>query len=238
MIDNNGSRRERSELARVGRTALFAAAFLLILGQGVVAQEAGNRRLEDIFTAEQSARVRQIAREAQEAGVPPALIARKAFEGSAKGYPPDRIVSALEGYAGRLRAASGLLGPGARPAALAAGAEALRRGVEPDLIRDLAARRGQGRSLAVPLIVLSDLTDAGVPSRRALDMVNQAIDRGARGDQMLALSAAVRRRMQQGADWQTAVDAVRRRVEQQRMRQDRPPVPPGSEPPNRVRDGG
>ena len=202
------------------------------------AQESPNRRLEDVFTVEQSARVREIARQAQEVGVPAGLVTRQAFEGAAKGYPPDRIVSALEGYAGRLGRASSLLGPGARPASIAAGAEALRRGVSPDVIRILAGRRSGSPDLAVPHIVLSDLTDAGVPPRRALEMVNHAIDRGARGDQMLALSAAVRRQMRQGADWQTAVDAVRRRIERQRARRDRPPVPPGSQPPNRIRDGG
>ena len=204
----------------------------------VAAQESPNRRLEDVFTAEQSARVREIARRAQDAGVPAGLVTRKAFEGAAKGYPPDRIVSALEGYAGRLGRASSLLGPGARPASIAAGAEALRRGVSPDVIRNLADRPNGSRDLAVPLIVLGDLTDAGVPPPRALEMVNQAIDRGARGDQMLALSAAVRRQIRQGSDWQTAVDAVRQRIERQRARRDRPPVPPGSQPPNRIRDGG
>jgi hypothetical protein len=77
-----------------------------------------------------------LAREAQEAGVPPALIARKAFEGAAKGYPPDRIVTALESYAGRLHD----VGPDRRPASMAAAAEALRRGVPPDAIRSLASR--------------------------------------------------------------------------------------------------
>jgi hypothetical protein len=55
---------------------------------------------------------------------------------------------------------------------------------------------------------------------------------------MLALSAAVRRQMRQGADWRTALETVRRRIERQQMRRDRPPVPPGTEPPHRLRDDG
>lgn len=228
---------------RVGpswRAQAVIAIALLAVCIGAVeapAQEAADRRLEEVFTPEQSARVREIARRAQEAGVPPTLIARKAFEGAAKGVPPERIVSVLEGYAGRLESASALLGPEARPAALAAGAEALRRGVEPDVIRGLAGS-DRGRDLAVPLIVLGDLAEAGVPPRRALDMLDRAMDRGVRGDQMLALSAAVRHQMRQGASWQTAVETVRRRLERRDTRRDRPPVPPGSEPPNRIRDGG
>lgn len=215
----------------------------------VSGQEMDARRLDDAMPAEYAAQVREIAREAREAGVPPALIARKAFEGVAKGYPPERVVSALDAYAGRLREARDLLGPDRRPASLAAAAEALRRGVPRDAIRSMGDRERGARDLAVPLIVLSDLTEAGVPTENALEMVNSAMDRGARGDQMLGLSAAVRRRMQRGADWRTAVDAVRRRAEaqfQQRDRQSQPsrrpdsatPVPPGSDPPHRLRDGG
>jgi len=222
------------------------------------AQDAQPPRLEDVLPAEYAAQVREIAREAREAGVPQGLIARKAFEGAAKGYPPDRVVAALEEYSLRLREAVNLMGTDARPAGLAAAAEALRRGVPADAIRSLAARDRRGRDLAVPLIVLSDLTDAGVPTEDALDMVGAAMDRGVRGDQMLGFSAAVRRQMRQGADWQTAVDRVRRRAGARQMDRDRQtqpdgtrsgqspsrrpdtatPVPPGSAPPQRLRDGG
>ena len=249
-----------------GLTALKRSA-LIVLGAASLAgfsvrplagQQAGARELEDVLPAQQVARIREIAREAREAGVPAGLIVRKAFEGAAKGYPPERIVTALDAYAGRLRDASALLGPERRPSSVAAAAEALRRGVPPDAIRSMATREHGGRDLAVPLIVLSDLTEAGVPTQNALEMVNGAIDRGARGDRMLGLSAAVRRRMRQGADWRTAVDAVRRRAERQYMQRDRrrqgdrvrprdnpsrrpmssTPIPPGSDPPHRLRDGG
>jgi hypothetical protein len=228
---------------------LVAAAIAIGSPTPVTAQERDSRRLEDAMPAEYAARVRAIAREAREAGVPPGLIARKAFEGVAKGYPPERVISALDAYSGRLQEARSLLGPDRRPASLAAAAEALRRGVPRDAIRSMGDRGRGARDLAVPLIVLSDLTEAGVPTENALEMVNSAMDRGTRGDQMLGLSAAVRRRMQQGADWRTAVDEVRRRAGAQprhRDRQSQPsrrpddatPVPPGSDPPHRQRDGG
>jgi len=249
---------------RSSMSVRYALVALIFAGVGVGSpspvsgQEADARRLEDALPAEYAARVREIAREARAAGVPPGLIARKAFEGVAKGHPPERIVPALDAYAGRLREAAGLLGADRRPGSISAAAEALRRGVPPDAIRSMASRERAGRELAAPLIVLSDLTEAGVPTEDALEMVNSAMDRGARGDQMLGLSAAVRRRMRQGADWRTAVDDVRRRVERQfQLRDRRPPsdgarpgqnpsrrpagtvpVPPGTEPPHRQRDGG
>ena len=235
--------------ARHALAGLLAVGIVIGSPVPVSGQDRDTRRLEDAMPAEYAAQVREIAREAREAGVPPALIARKAFEGFAKGYPPERVVSALDAYAGRLREARDLLGPDRRPASLAAAAEALRRGVPRDAIRSLGDRERGRRDLAVPLIVLSDLTEAGVPTENALEMVKSAMDRGTRGDQMLGLSAAVRRRMHQGADWQSAVDAVRRRAgsqAQQGDRQSQPsrrpdsatPVPPGSDPPHRQRDGG
>jgi hypothetical protein len=130
--------------------------------------------------------------------------------------------------------------------------------VPADAIRTLANRDRGNRDLAVPLIVLGDLTEAGVPTEDALSVVESAMDNGTRGDQMLGLSAAVRRQMRQGVDWQTAVDRVRRRAGARRLDRDRQmqpdgarsgqspsrrpdsatPVPPGSEPPHRMRDGG
>ncbi len=249
---------QRPTETRWAVTALVAVGMVMGSFSPVSGQEAGSRRLEEAMPAEYAAQVRAIARAAREAGVPPGLIARKAFEGVAKGYPPERIVSALDAYAGRLGEATTLLGRDRRPGSVAAAAEALRRGVPPDAIRSIADRERQGRDLAVPLIVLGDLTEAGVPTENALEMVSSAMDRGARGEQMLGLSSAIRRRMRQGADWRTAVDEVRRRAERRARQRDRQPttdavrprddasrrpvgnapVPPGSEPPRGQRDGG
>jgi hypothetical protein len=257
----SSQRIQQRRVPRILRTGLAAASAVVLLvlsAPAGMAQDVNARRLDEVFPPEQAARVREIARESREAGVPPGLIARKAFEGAAKGYSPDRIVTALESYAMRLRSASTILGRDRRPGTLSAAAEALRRGVPPDAIRSLGAD-WTGRDLAVPLIVLGDLTDAGVPTENALEMVNSAIERGTRGHGMMSLSAAIRRRMRQGDDWRTAVDAVRRRAERDMMRRDRrqpdgaggqirrrpsgrttdaPPVPPGAEAPRRTRDGG
>ncbi|MCL7960407.1 MAG: hypothetical protein M8861_09465, partial [marine benthic group bacterium] len=167
--------------ARRAITGLFAVGIVAGSAAPATGQERDARRLEDAMPAEYAAQVREIAREASEAGVPPGLIARKAFEGFAKGYPPERVITALDAYAGRLREARDLLGPDRRPASLAAAAEALRRGVPRDAIRSMGGRERGARDLAVPLIVLSDLTEAGVPTENALEMVNSAMDRGTRG---------------------------------------------------------
>ena len=147
MIDMNVATYSRRLCMRSIVLAVVLAGLATTGASPAVGQEAASRRLEDSFPPEYAAQVREIARNARDAGVPPALIARKAFEGVAKGYPPERIVTALDAYAGRLREASRLMGPDTRPAGLAAAAEALRRGVPPDAIRSMAGRRGEGRDL-------------------------------------------------------------------------------------------
>ena len=106
----------------------------------VSGQEMDARRLDDAMPAEYAAQVREIAREAREAGVPPALIARKAFEGVAKGYPPERVVSALDAYAGRLREARDLLGPDRRLRIMHA------RGLPDQVIESTCVALGEGIS--------------------------------------------------------------------------------------------
>jgi hypothetical protein len=200
----------------IGQRAQLLPCALLASGAlaPVAAQdrEAAAVRVADVLPTAAAARVNEMAEAAGQDGVPPGLVYRKALEGAAKGIPPERIVRALEGYTVRLRQARSLVGPGHNAATLAAAAEALRRGVSADAVRRFAATRPGDRNLAVPLIVLGELTEAGVPTDRALEMVRTAMERGARGDRMLSLSAAVRRRMAQGDSWQRAVEAVRRRV--------------------------
>lgn len=215
--------------------------------------EASDARLRSALSAGETQRIRELARDLEREGIPPALIRRKALEGVAKGVPPDRIAAAVEDYAGRLREARALIGPQRTGASFAAAAEAARRGVPPEAIRDLAQRRDRQRELAVPLIVLGDLVEAGVPAGNALDVVNEALVRGAGPEGMMAFSAAVRRRIRMGdapgvALERTRVramerlernpdgsDATRRRTPSGRPI-DAVPVPPGSRPPT-GRDG-
>jgi hypothetical protein len=210
--------------------------------------ENAEARLRRALPPEDAARVRELAGELEREGIPPALVRRKALEGVAKGVPPERILAALDEYAGRLRGARSLIGPERSGASLAAAAEASRRGVPPDAIRELAQRRERQRELAVPLIVLGELVEAGVPTGRALAAVEDALDRGAGPDGMMAFSAAVRRRIRMGEDPALALerarvraterfertrdgpDATRRRTPPGRPT-DAAPVPPGSRPP-------
>lgn len=248
------------QIGRIGALAILTAIVGMGPGSGLAAGQERDRtqtRLEDALPAGAASRVRELSRELAEAGIPPQLIQRKALEGVAKGVPPDRIVTALEAYSGRLHEANGLLGPDRNGASLAAAAEAVRRGVPPEAIRGVAREQGNRRGsggLAVPLLVLGDLTEAGVPTDRAVEAVQEAMRRGAPEQGMMNFSAAVRRRVRQGEDPATAFEQVRVRATE-RMRQppngsgqsmrgppgsrpmDASPVPPGSEPPTRSGSG-
>lgn len=239
----------RAKMGNARMGLLLAVAGLAAAPLAARAQDAeAGARLRAALSERDADRVRQLARDLEAEGIPPALIRRKALEGVAKGVPPERIVVALDEYAGRLREARTLIGPDRNGPSFAAAAEAMRRGVPADAIRDLARRQERRRELAVPLIVLGDLVEAGVPAGNALGAVDDALARGAGPDGMMAFSAAVRRRIRMGEDPSTALDRVRvRAMERFDLSPDamngtrrgtpsgRPvdgaPVPPGSRPP-------
>jgi hypothetical protein len=184
--------------------------------------------------------------------VPAWIVRRKAVEGAVKGVPPERIATAVEAWALRLGEARGALGASRTPQTVAAGAEALRKGLPPAAMAEFARSHAGERDLSVPLFVLGDLSEAGVPTDRAVEAVNGAWERGIRGEGMIGLGSAVRRRVRRGEDPVRALEQVRTRAFQ-RMRDgmgpgmgvaprgsgrplDRSPVPPGSNPP-RMGDG-
>jgi len=242
-------RTERHRFHGMTRIALCVAA-LFALPALLPAQQSARDRLRAALPPEAAARVEAIAARAARQGVPPRLIVGKALEGAAKGVPPERIVLAVAALAGRLGEARALLGPDRPPSTLMAAAEASRRGVPADVIRTLS-RRHQG-DIAIPLIVLGELSRSGVPVDRALGVIDSAYERGQRGERLLGFSAAVRRRIARGENPQRAAEIVARRIregrrlpadvrrreaDRARQRKAEPrsqratPVPPGSRPP-------
>ncbi|MDT8436876.1 MAG: hypothetical protein RRA92_08985 [Gemmatimonadota bacterium] len=243
---------------RGGAAFRVAAVLLAVLAAGgglatrAAAQEdASEQRVARVLGPQEAARVRELAGELAREGIPPRLVRRKVLEGAAKGVPADRIVAAVEDYAGRLREARSLVGPGRTGATFAAAAEARRRGVPPDAIRGLADRRSRQRNLAVPLLVLGDLVESGVPVDQAAGVVEEALRRGAGPGEMMGMSAAARRRIRMGEDPAAVMEGIRARVRdrpgagamgrdrsqgaRRRTPGERPleaaPVPPGSNPP-------
>lgn len=166
---------------------------------------------------------------AEAEGIPPDLLFRKALEGLAKRVPPDRLVPAVESYAGRLvqaRAAFGTAVP-APPGLLVAGADALQRGVPDQALRELGGREDRS---PMAVLVLADLVETGVPTERALELVGDALQQRTREREMLGIPEQVRRLMRQGRTARDAAEEVRRVIRSGRGGGVGPPVPPGSEP--------
>lgn len=177
-------------------------ALLLFGGAGTgLAQEFDRPpRLDQRLAPGTVERLRSIADRAERNGVPAELLRRKVNEGVSKGVTGVRLERAIADYAERLAEARRLAGPRASAPVLAAAAEALERGVPPDRVRRFLTVHPNPVRAGVGLRVFADLRDIGVPDGPAMRGVGAALDRGLRGERLLALSAAVRRRVAAGED--------------------------------------
>lgn len=215
------------------RAIILTLSASAILAAPAAAQDDPRVRLREAFPADALSRIEQVLADAEAAGLPAAPLLDKALEGAAKGVPPDRVVAALDAYSGRLARAGAALGPERSPGELVAGADAMRRGVPENTLGALA--RDHAGDLSVPLVVLGDLMDAGVPVTRAYDVVRIAMERGSPPDRMLGIPGAVRRLIREGRLPDQAASAVARAFERgppgAGMRNG-PPVPPGAGPPD------
>jgi hypothetical protein len=202
------------EMNRFGWRAMIVGAALLV-GMSSPAHAQNHDRpaidseqLQDRLSPGTIERLTRIANRARQNGVPPQLIRQKVMEGVSKGVRGARLERAIEDYAHRLVSARNTLGSGARPEVPDAAAQAAEHGVPSNRIRDFAAANRDPRRAVVGLRVISDLHDAGVPTDPAVRAVQSALDRGVNGERLLALSAAVRRRMRQGESPRDALRAI------------------------------
>jgi hypothetical protein len=169
------------------RAAFLAAALGPLAAACLAAQEppALERRLDPGTLAA----VRAIIDSTRGDSVPSQVLEDKALEGVAKHVPPPRIVAAVRQLAGELRDARTLLRGAAPRALLAAGeivaaADARRRGVPSDQVAALRHHVAPQAPLIVPLTVLGDLVQRGVPADQARAVIEQLIDAGVSAQQM------------------------------------------------------
>lgn len=197
------------------RAMAVLAALVLGVAAPAPAQERARppARLERGMSQETTARLLEITERAEREGVPAELLRRKVTEGLSKGVRGPRLEQAIEAYARRLVAARRLAGDDAMPEVLVAAAEAAERDVPPDRIRAFVRANPNPHRSVVGLRALADLIDAGVPAGEAAGGVNAVLDRGLRGEPLLAVSAAVRRRVARGED---PSDALRAEVDRRR----------------------
>ncbi|MBL0170101.1 MAG: hypothetical protein IPP90_05110 [Gemmatimonadaceae bacterium] len=144
---------------------------------------------------------------AVEQGIPTGPLINRALEGSARKKSGAEIMRVVRAHAAALAQAMEVLGPTAPVAELDAGATALRAGIDVASLAAVRAARPVG-SVTVPLMVLTDIKQRGVPINAARDAVT-AITRMPSSDEALnGLRETVAKNSLRGPGM--AVDALNR----------------------------
>ena len=138
-------------------------AFALLVPGWLAAQEPS---LEGRLDPATRAEVLAIVDSARADGIPTRPLLNKALEGAGRGAESERILWAVRGLAVRLETARDVLGYQSTEPELVAGAGALYAGVPPASLAELR-EAVPGASVALPLVVLADMVDRGVPTDTA-----------------------------------------------------------------------
>ena len=168
------------------RFAARLALALVLLAPGTLAAQAD--KLAGRFTPDIEAQLRAIVDSARTDGLPTEPLVQRALEGASRGVDPARIVTAVRGFKARLGSARRVLGP-SDDAELVAAASALYLGVPADSLARFT--RVKGRSLAMPLVVLSDMIGQGVPKDTATRIILSLAAAGVNDDGYRALRQSV-----------------------------------------------
>jgi hypothetical protein len=214
-----------------------------LLGSLAVSEVAAQERptLESRLEPQTLAELRPILATARADSVPLRALEDKALEGAAKRVPSPRIVAAVRQLGAELRDARRLLRDAAVDVVLTDGeigaaADARRRGVPATAIAALRRNALPSASLLVPLTVLGDLVQRGVPAEEAEAAVEQLLAAGVPPEQIAEIPARVDVALRVGAPpldaLRSALPAPLRPVPSRpssgppRTPSDRPPSPP------------
>jgi hypothetical protein len=150
----------------------LAAASLPLGAQAspVALSQATDARLEARLSAAAHAPVRAIIDSARTRGLPVEPLIQMALEGASRGADPQRIVRAVSSLADRMDAARSALGAQSSETELVAAAGAIMLGVPDATLRNLRQTQPD-RSVALPLVVLADIVQRGVPVDTASSVI-------------------------------------------------------------------
>lgn len=160
------------------RRTTFALLVTLAVPAGVMAQTEPADQLLERLPPEMATRVAEIVANAGSRGLPEQPLANLALEGIAKGRSADEVLAAVQTMVGDMGRAADAIRAGGRPPAdgdVEAAATAMRMGVDAASIREVARTQASGASLAVPMVVLGNLMERGLPSDAALARVNAGL---------------------------------------------------------------
>lgn len=155
-------------------------------------------RLAARLGTEVAASIAALTDSARAEGLPVEPLVQRALEGATKGASGPRIVAAVSGLLDRLERARSALGPGSRGAELVAGAAALYVGADPGTLRELRSSRGD-KLVTVPLVVLADLVQRGVPNDTVSAIVLRLTEAGVTDANLEELRRLVEQDVRAGA---------------------------------------
>jgi hypothetical protein len=185
------------------------AAVALALAASAARGAAQDPRLSAIADEGARSRISAVIERARAASLPVEPLVDKALEGARKRAGDARIVEAVTSLEARLDSSRVALGTASSEAELVAAAAALQAGVRPAVLTQLRHERS-GRSLAIPLVVLSDLVTRGVPHDTASALILLVAHEGLGDETLLAIQRDVQRDVRDGAHPATAA-AIRAR---------------------------
>lgn len=208
----------------IRRKAIEVLLLGVVLAMPLSAQDDGLARVRSQYDSATVATLEQIIAQGEADGVPRELLVEKAVEGVAKRASGEMVIQAVGNWADELRDAVDLLGRGAEPSGLAKAAESIRQGIAPDVVRNLSS--DYPADFPIMLQAIEDLLHAGVELDEAQSLVTDAAERGLRGQDVMTLSATLRRLVREGTSPVDAAASLRLN-----LRSGRPPVIPPSAPP-------
>lgn len=197
---------------RTVRRVLLGAVFLVV-GLPLAAHAQDPRLTRRLDAAALDGVTREIEA-ARDVGLPVEPLVQKALEGAARQADAPRIVAAVRGLRERMSSAREVLGAAATESELVAGAGALSVGVDPEGLRRIARESAAsgGTGAALPLVVLADLVQQGVPPPSAVSAVASLARAGARPDGYNLLRYRVDVDIRSGASPTTAAERQSRLI--------------------------
>ncbi|HUG38288.1 MAG TPA: hypothetical protein VML54_15125 [Candidatus Limnocylindrales bacterium] len=156
---------------------LAAVALSFCLPAGASGQDPGFLSRLD---AETRAAVLPTVQAAAGDSLPTGALQSKVLEGMAKAVAPAQIAQVVQTLADELRSARGALRAELPDVSLSDGeivatASAARQGIGYDVVVSLWDLRGDGRSLEIPVTILSELVRRGVPVEEAATVVGHVV---------------------------------------------------------------
>lgn len=198
----------------IGRAASVAAIALVAVATTAGAQgpsPAAHRRLQQSLDAQTYRAVTGVFESARERGIPVAPLVNRALQATLHRTPGPQVSAAITALADRLVVARAALGPASSDAEIAAGADALARGVPRETLAQIRML-SPGRPVTVPLGVLTELVARDVAVGRASQMVVALLRNGATPAQLVSLSDDVKHDMDAGIAPGAALDIRTRGV--------------------------